>query len=507
MRRLLFITILLCLSGSIKGLDIDSARLTRGNIQVQIKADGSWGAPALAYERDVVGPLLERLGVWITGRDMSGQLIGGVFDVFSGEIEFWPGPGGLLGGAPGDPAEFNRVYVLHSNEIDQHRRSWKDAGYRVPDAIKQWPANGPKGFDPVLAPYVDYNVNGTYDPEFGDYPFVPSGSIMYTISNDLLGNHALSGGKKSGIECQQLVWVPVQSGDTLADQVVFIRLTLHNRSLQNYTGVNVALAGGFSIGDPSDDYLLTQVSSHAICVYNGMKNDAVFGNDPPALALYFLNRPLASSMYFENSADAVKGRPSEMSHFHHLARGRWKTGKPLAFGRAGLDGSIETSFVYSNGSDPSNPGVWNEFEAGNFPGKRYAVFSCDSFNLDAGNSVVIEAALGILPNAGDDASQIAAAIEAQKKAISKQLKRQPAQPQTASVRFVQRGNELQVISLATDGLNLVFYDMTGRELMHCKVVSQQSINLNNIPGPGPYLVSAGSPQVGLVRERIIKNPE
>jgi hypothetical protein len=504
MYRLLSITLIFFITRALCALDIDSARAERGKLRIQLKADGSWGMPALSYDKNIVGPLLERLGVWITGRDMSGQLVGGVFDVFTGEIEFWPGPGGLLGGAPGDPAEFNRVHLIHTEEIDRHRRSWRDAGYQVPDALRFWPANGPKGFDPVLAPYVDYNANGKYDPEYGDYPYVPSGTVLYTISNDLLGNHTLSGGVKSGIECQQLVWIPELTGDTLADHVVYLRFTLHNRSLQNYQGVNLALAGAFSIGDPGDDYLFTDVANNAICVYNGANTDIIYGTQAPALSIYFLNKTLAASMYFENTGDAVKGRPEEMRHFHHLARGRWKTGKPLAYGRAGLDGSIETSYVYSNGTDPLNPGVWNEEEAGNFPGKRFALMACDSFRMDAGSSVIIEAALGVIPDAGHEAQAIAQQLHKQKMAMANQMSSALSFAEPDGMRFVQRGNQLVLISKKSYPVKVHCWDMTGRQLAHFQLAGTNSIDLNNIPGLGPFVFTAYAANGLVCREKIFK---
>ncbi|MBU6324471.1 MAG: hypothetical protein KJS92_03200, partial [Bacteroidetes bacterium] len=393
----------------------DTAVLETSGVRAVINADGTWGQsslPALSLSSgNKQVPILNKLSVWVSGRSGTGILVGSFSDVFSDSSNFLPGPLGLSGGAAANPVTWNKVYTAHQSQITQHRKSFRDQDYRVPDLLTEWPANGPQGFDAVLAPFADFDRNGKYNPEQGDYPFVAGTSCAYTISNDFSrGDWKQT--TTPGIEIQQLVRT-----FTEADQQIpayLIRYTLHNRSVQDYRGMRLSLAADFAIGSTADDYLATDVGHNALIAYNGSDSDAFFGKSAPACALMFLNRPIGGTMYFESGNDAVKGKPLKALDYYNLARACWKTGKPLAFGNAGLDGKNVSSYIYSNGTDPAFKDKWNEWEAANFPGRRTGLISTDSFDLPAGSSLIIEASVGILPAVGNKLDLCPALLELQK---------------------------------------------------------------------------------------------
>ena len=478
----------------IAGWAQDTARLAVGSLGISVRSNGmleSSGARAITCQGK---PLLQRMGFWLTTGSTSLQASGAVCDIYTGKTDFRPGPTRLSGGMAADTLQSNRVYVLRAGEVQQHRASWKQAGYIPSDNIRAWPANGAKGFAAVLAPYADVNRNGFYDPEQGDYPFVPEGELAYTISNDVAAPERLASVGPIGAEVQSMVWIPETQTDTALGLLAYLRIVVHNRSVNHWHGVALSAVADFAVGDASDDYLLTDVNAGGLAAYNGAASDAVFGNKIPAVAVYMLNRQVFSSMYFENSGDAVRGKPVSILHYHYLARAKWKTGRNLAYGRAGLDGSIVTSYVYSNGTDPANSGTWNEGDAGNFPGNRTGLLSADTFSLPAGGSAVLDLALGVLQNIGNDPALLASKMVKQKNAALRQqnvffpgLTDNPIGMRLFEENMVIHG-------AGNSPLNVSVYDMTARRLASFCFLGGGIVNLKNLPGNGPVVFMVSDDQ-------------
>ena len=462
----------------------DTARISSHGLALSLRANHvlqSVNHPAVTYQGK---PVIRRMGLWITTGSTSGQASGAVCDVYTGASDFRPGPTRLNGGAAADTLQFNKVYTLHAGEVQHHKASWKQPGYQPSENINAWPANGDKSFAGVLAPYADVNRNGFYDPRQGDYPFVPEGELAYTISNDVAAGNRLASMAPLGAEVQSMVWIPETQPDTTQGLLAYLRCVVHNRSQQNWNGVALSLAADFSLGDASDDYLLTDVHAGGLAAYNGTGTDAVFGNNIPAIAIYMLNRQVFSSMYFENTGDAVRGKPTAMAHYHYLARGRWKTGRNLAFGRAGLDGSIITTYVYSNGTDPANMGVWNEGDAGNFPGNRSGLLTADTFSLPAGGSAVLEMALGVLCNVGNDPAVLGAKMVQQKNAALRQQNNPHVGLTDNPIEMRLYQDNMAIRSAGNSPLNVTVYDMTSRQLATFCFLGGGIVNLKNLPGNG-----------------------
>src|SRR5690606_35561485 len=66
------------------------------------------------------------------------------------------------------PAVDNRIFLTTQDEIER--------GRKLPSSltkdIREWPAFYPYNGDTVkLAPFIDVNKDGKYNPELGDYPY------------------------------------------------------------------------------------------------------------------------------------------------------------------------------------------------------------------------------------------------------------------------------------------------------------------------------------------------
>jgi hypothetical protein len=474
-------------AGAVPVLAQDTLQISGHGLTLGVKANhllASQAVPALRYQAK---PLIQKMGLWITTGDNVSRAAGAVCDVYSGAADFWPGPAGLSGGASGDTALYNKVYQLRAVEVQRHRATWKQPGYEPAANIAAWPANGAKGFASVLAPYADLNRNGVYEPEKGDYPFVPEGELAYCISNDAAGSGRITASGSLGAEVQSMLWIPTEQTDTALGLLAYLRFVVHNRSRNHWHGVALSLAVDFALGDANDDYLITDVNAGGIAAYNGAATDAVFGTDIPAVTVYMLNRQLLSTMYFENTADAVRGKPTTIAHYHHLARGRWKTGRNLAYGRAGLDGNILTSYVYSNGTDPTNSGIWNEGDAGNFPGNRTGLLTADTFSLPAGGSTVLEFALGLLTRVGNDPAALGTKMNQQKNAAIRQQNNPLPGLYVNPIEMRLMEHQMIIRGTGNSVLNVSVYDMTARPLAEFCFLGGGIVNLKNLPGNGPVV--------------------
>ncbi|MBC8489421.1 MAG: Ig-like domain-containing protein, partial [Bacteroidetes bacterium] len=69
---------------------------------------------------------------------------------------------------------WNKIRKLSRDEIKYHQSHWWESGYTPIDNIKNWPAHGNEmlGQADKLAPFIDWNDNGIYGTEKGDYPAV-----------------------------------------------------------------------------------------------------------------------------------------------------------------------------------------------------------------------------------------------------------------------------------------------------------------------------------------------
>lgn len=472
----------------------DTVRIQHADLQAFIGADGSWGKykhAALSVRHNTsVMPLIQNMGFWLTAKDGNGNIVACVRDVFSDTGNFQPGPLGLSGAPAAPAADWNEVFTADAATITNHRQSFRTSGYQVPRSLMRWPANGLQGFDAVLAPYVDFDQNGRYNPEAGDYPYFTGSNCAYTLANDQK-NPNPGWGKGPGIEVQQLVRAFEYDGTH--DAGFIMRFTIHNRSLVSYYGMRFSMVADFAIGSNSDDFLLTDVGNNALVAYNGGLQDPAFGAGIPACALMLLNKKAAASIYFEAGSDAVKGQPVSFSDYYNLARARWKTGKPLVYGNAGLDGLLPASFLYSNGTDPQFPSVWNEWEAANFPGRRTGLVSTEDFDLPAGGAVLVEVMVGALKGVGNDPKQVSSQLEIQKQNAATLLTASTIQADMFTPLFRQQGETLELHPpRANAPIQLDFYRLNGAKLGSYCILSATSFNLKKLPEEGLMLVVASS---------------
>lgn len=372
------------------GLQAQLPKTIRVNrLQLQMSSDGLISDSS--KEAAIMGPdglnLAKKCGIWLSATDSSGKIRISAFDVLGNQQEFWPGPMSLSNEQSADPNNWNRVYYMSKNEVDNHLNRYQESNYTPSTEITEWPGSGNAPYAKILAPFVDNEVNDMiYNPLEGDYPYLTSDEMLYSISNDAYSAHNLSKAEKIGIELHTSV-MGFDSEDSLLSNCLFVRYSVFNRSNRDYKNFVFSGIINFKIGSTLNEYLGTDVNSRAIFAINDT-SEATFSNRMVSLGCMAINNKISSTIYFENTSDPVNGIPVIDSHFYRLSRGFWKNGESMKYGGNGVDASGSNArFVYPYESDASHGSqLWSDNDRYQ-PGQRIGMINFDSVELKKGKAM------------------------------------------------------------------------------------------------------------------------
>ncbi len=196
---------------------------------------------------------------------------------------------------------YHRVWKLDRAMVQNHIALWQDPGYEMPEPIASWPGNGDvsNGEPALLAPFMDVNGDGIYDPWSGDYPIIRGDQAVYAIMHaEWVSQWGGMAHPEVDIHAMYHVYHPFNQ--PALDGVVFVNYRYVNRSSQTYEQVRFAQYIDADIGCFQDDLAGCDSTRNVIYAYNGFDFDADcstqtgYGPTPPAQGAVFLNEPLRS---------------------------------------------------------------------------------------------------------------------------------------------------------------------------------------------------------------------
>jgi len=391
--------------------------------------------------------------LWIGGEDIYGQkYVAGGIGASSGK-DFYPGPLSTDGLAYTDAAimsDWNHVWKVSKQEITYHQNHFDSIGYTMPASIASWPAHGDTTIHQqfYLAPFKDYNNNGIYDPENGDYPLIRGDEALFFIFNDIGGNHYATGSLPWGIEVHAMAYAFDCPNDSALNNAVFINYTIYNRSVKRFTNVNIGEYSDISIGNPDNDFTRCDIRRNSFYTYSATNTDPVFGNFFAAQTTTILCGPYINSDGVDNSKydslyldphchginpancnEAINGfnfgnciddderygitgfisfndtgniactEPQNADDYLNYLHLNWKDSKHLRYWDYGYHDSIITNpncnFMYPDQSDPCywgtngdsivHPPYWSEEQAGNIPNDRQGLACSGTIYFEPGS--------------------------------------------------------------------------------------------------------------------------
>ena len=257
----------------------------------------------------------------------------------------------------------DKLWKITSVEVANHILNYQQPNYIMPTVISEWPANGLGllGVANDLAPYVDVNSNGIYDPENGDYPNIRGDMAVYIIMNDDAGVHAETGGEKLGMEFHYMFY-QFSSADYI-NNTTFINLKVINRSPNTYFDFKVGYYVNHDIGYYNDDYTGCSPVDNLMFGYNSDSVDGwtpigtgPLGNNPPAIGVKLLNHNL--DIFSNVNLSEFFPGPVTATEYWNLMNAKWHSGIPFTYGGNGMNGTIPTNYIYPGSL--TNPSEWSQ---------------------------------------------------------------------------------------------------------------------------------------------------
>lgn len=440
-------------------LDINNVR-----VRINVSMSHWWdelNAPMYEVPKDSGAHSLFAGALWIGGVDEHDSLRLSATRFRQVRDDYWPGPLSIDEAMPDttDCQTYDRVWKVSKWQVAEFRERLNEPGYVIPQDILEWPAHGNilLGQASRLAPFVDVDGNGTYDPLNGDYPaFIFDGEA--DPDRHLLGDQALwwvvndrrdffsengtgeSNGLPTGMEIHGTAYA-FRRCDALNDQT-FYRYHVINRGQHTLSDTYMAQWVDVDIGFQQDDYVACDVQRGLGYGYNGLPIDGMgsphhYGQYPPAVGIDILKgsvkssgteealfNPMAKFMYHNNDGSVV-GDPNTAQEYYNYMRGIWRDGTPLCYGGNGHPNSncntdVLCDFMFPGDSDPTGIGTggipqppWTEQTAGNLPFDRRFMMSAGPFTFSPGDTATLHlAAVWGRTDSDDDPVSINALAEA-----------------------------------------------------------------------------------------------
>lgn len=366
------------------------------NISAKISANGSIFNNKFEVPKGSGISTIYESNIWIGGFDANEQLHLAAQTYTSAGVDFSFGPVANNYTDTSFLYKYNRVWKVDKATIDYHMANYANGNYETPSSILQWPANGntSNGEAQYLAPFVDLNYNGIYEPESGDYPKIRGDQAIFFMFNDDNLTHN-SGGEKFKIEVHGLAYSYNNPNDSALNQTVFVNYEIFNRSVNNFHNVYFGSFCDMDLGYSMDDYIGCDSILNMFYTYNSGLSDGTgtngqYGSPAPAQGAMFLNHPISRFLYFTNGSTFI-GEPQGANGYYNYLIGKWNDGSPMTYGGIGYNGTISTNFMFT-GIPEENFNDWNEYALGNEPGDRRGVMSVGPFTMNAGEMICVDLA-------------------------------------------------------------------------------------------------------------------
>lgn len=319
--------------------------------------------------------------------------------------------------------KYHHIWTLTREEVDYFIAHHGEAGYKAPEDILTWPAHGEGDYAQNLAPFVDVDGDGHYNPESGDYPDIKGDQCLFFIFNDSFMEHGESYGKKIGLEVHAMVYAYDAPDDEALNNTVFVNYKFYNRSNNNYHDVYLGLWTDWDIGYGWDDYVGCDVQRNSCFGYNGFPLDGynepnAYGDNPPVQVLTVLAGPYTDAnerlgmtgFMYHNNYSGINGDPNEPEDNYKYMQGLWKNGQPILYGGDGYStGTLDLpcKYMFPGDSDPDNIGTngiqpegygtngvyWTEEQCGNAPNDRRGLAMIGPFSFSASTTQEVDYAM------------------------------------------------------------------------------------------------------------------
>ena len=287
-------------------------------------------------------------------------------------IDYWPGPLDAAGECSYATSEkWARIWKISQTDIIAFKALSSRTVSTVPVDILEWPAKGniyAKGagkamlsISEEMAPFVDVDADGIYDPIKGDYPQIKGDQMLWWIFNDNGATHTSSKGTPLKLEYKTSAYA--YSRGTEIDNVVYYEFNMTNKSKIRYVDFRFGLFSDADLGNPFDDYIAFDSAHRMGIMYNGQLPDLngkkSYGMHPPVVGISFINMPgdkyphammpAGAFNYFENGLVGPLRDPRAAVEFKNYMHAKDADGIPRYFGNYAFEikkGAVQCDSTY-----------------------------------------------------------------------------------------------------------------------------------------------------------------
>ncbi|MGP8214478.1 MAG: T9SS type A sorting domain-containing protein [Bacteroidia bacterium] len=435
-------------------VDAGAAYMAINNVRARIMDEGDmfWdpGAGLPRYYVPATGQACSDFAgaLWVGGVDAGGQLKVAAMTYRQNGEDFWAGP--IYPGftiTASECLQWDKLFYVTRQEVENWVALASTYGTPTSD-IANWPGNDPWTGGGMLAPYIDVNGDGTYDPGagVGDYPAYDLAGTSTTYKNQIFGDatlwwvindignaHTESGGISIGLEVHEQCFA-FQTNDAV-NNMTFYNLEIINKSTYQVNNCYMSPWNDVDLGNGDEDYVGCDVGRNMGYQYKGdqpydadgsgnFAGEIGYHGNLPAIGQVFFQGPVAdkgdkhcyvetvdsqqvlgmAKFVYYNNDFTVQGNPTKASDYYNYLRGIWEDGSPMTYGGNGYQtSSVPASYMFCwtpGGACSSSPvntdpkgcgtnGVaqtvpWDEIDAGDKTGDRRFMQSSGPFTLAAG---------------------------------------------------------------------------------------------------------------------------
>jgi len=349
--------------------------------------------------------------IWLGAYDDGGNLILAAQTYRSSGNDYWTGPLDPNTGTVDktDCERWDQHFMVYGKDIDALRSDYLDplnpgVQEQPSKGLLGWPGRGNPFFADIhgfpieqynqdLAPFIDANNDGIYNPWDGDHPIIEvtgcdkndynrpvyADQMVWWVYNDNGNLHSQTGGLPMKMEIQAMAFA--YSTTDAINNMTFYRYKLLNRNKLALNDTYFSLWTDPDLGCRDDDYIGCDTVTGMGYVYNedavddnpcGAGGLAGYGTNVPALGVDYFRGPLDSAgnqlglssfQYHTIGSATATQLPSSAIGYYRLISGYWPNGTAITAGGDGYDPANTTGdptpYVFPSFPNETSGGAWS----------------------------------------------------------------------------------------------------------------------------------------------------
>ncbi len=307
----------------------------------------------------------------------------------------------------GDVYYFINAFIEKNGEIEIED---------IPNSILNYPGKNNPLFNEFdlpknkeLAPFVDSNEDGNYNPFDGDFPLVKGDQSIWWVYNDSKLEDKENDCEKEPLNMEVSVTAYSKSSTDYINNTTFYDYRLEYFGDKPLRDFYIGLWFDNELGTYDNDFVGCNVEQNMGFSYNGTRTDyGTYGydNNIPTLGVKILesvkdkgnNEVGMSSFRSYIYEDTNFGNPKTAEECYDYLSGKWKDGTFLTFGGNGYGGTEPYPYMYPD--PPNDPDGWSELTAESDPGDRVFLMTFGPIDLMPGDVQTFTKAILWEPNVG-----------------------------------------------------------------------------------------------------------